>query len=175
MSLLPAAPVSAGRKEEKWFLKKTCGDSRRADLPALLGNRSQPEGTRKSGSLEKSAPTPAGATSWLPRRRSEPEGTEEKWFRQETVQRPCGLCPLSSADASLNRGNEENWFRRERSRLAANVTGGEPKGMRKSGSAKQMYLDDCSSLNWKVFRRARNKAVLAKDREVEEPSETILP
>src|ERR1039458_9436815 len=43
--------------------------------------------------------------------------------------------------------------------------------MRKSGSVKKMYRANCSSLNWKVFRRARNKAVLAKDREVEEPSE----
>jgi len=32
-----------------------CSDSRRADLLAVLGNRSQPEGTRKSGSLENSA------------------------------------------------------------------------------------------------------------------------
>src|SRR5580693_4222369 len=43
--------------------------------------------------------------------------------------------------------------------------------MRKSGSVKKMYRANCSSLNWKVFRRARNKAVLARDREVEEPSE----
>src|SRR5580693_3649295 len=42
--------------------------------------------------------------------------------------------------------------------------------MRKSGSVKKMSRANCSSLNWKVFRRARNKAVLAKDREVEEPS-----
>src|SRR6202790_705863 len=42
--------------------------------------------------------------------------------------------------------------------------------MRKSGSVKKMYRANCSSLNWKVFR-PRNKAVLAKDREVEEPSE----
>src|SRR5437016_2624537 len=34
-----------------------------------------------------------------------------------------------------------------------------------------MCRANCSSLNWKVFRPARNKAVLAKDREVEEPSE----
>src|ERR1700692_281034 len=45
------------------------------------------------------------------------------------------------------------------------------RGMRKSGSVKKMCRANCSSLNWKVFRRARNKAVLAKDREVEEPSE----
>lgn len=38
--------------------KNTCSDSRRADLLALLGNRSQPEGTRESGSLEKSAAVP---------------------------------------------------------------------------------------------------------------------
>ena len=38
MSLLPAAPVSAGRKEEKWFPQKTCNDSRRSDLLAFLGN-----------------------------------------------------------------------------------------------------------------------------------------
>src|SRR5579862_3681902 len=43
--------------------------------------------------------------------------------------------------------------------------------MRKSGSVMKMYRVNCSSLNWKVFRRARSKAVLAKDREVEEPSE----
>src|ERR1700731_1384434 len=43
--------------------------------------------------------------------------------------------------------------------------------MRKSGSVKKMCRANCSSLNWKVFRRARNKAVLAKAREVEEPSE----
>src|SRR5260370_28377558 len=43
--------------------------------------------------------------------------------------------------------------------------------MRKSGSVKKMYRANCSSLNWKVFRQAHNKAVLAKDREVEEPSE----
>src|SRR5579859_1385483 len=50
-------------------------------------------------------------------------------------------------DLGLNRGDEEKWFRKEN--VPAN----------------------CSSLNWKVFRRARNKAVLAKEREVEEPSE----
>src|ERR1700732_1198929 len=44
-------------------------------------------------------------------------------------------------------------------------------GMRKSGSAMKMYRGHCSSLNWKVFRRAGNRAGLAKDREVEEPSE----
>src|ERR1700680_1154745 len=43
--------------------------------------------------------------------------------------------------------------------------------MRKSGSAKKMYRGRCSALNWKVFRRAGNRAGLAKDREVEEPSE----
>src|ERR1035441_3159708 len=43
--------------------------------------------------------------------------------------------------------------------------------MRKSGSVKKMCRANCSSLNWKVFRRTRNKAVLAKDREVGEPSE----
>src|SRR5579862_2418026 len=34
-----------------------------------------------------------------------------------------------------------------------------------------MYRDHCSSLNWKVFRRAGNRAVSARDREVEEPPE----
>src|ERR1700758_4717664 len=43
--------------------------------------------------------------------------------------------------------------------------------MRKSGSVKKICRANCSSLNWKVFRRTPNKAVLAKDREVEEPSE----
>src|SRR5713226_7621463 len=43
--------------------------------------------------------------------------------------------------------------------------------MRKSGSVKKMYQGHCSSLNWKVFRRGGNKAVLARDREVEEPAE----
>ena len=67
MSLLPAAPVSAGRKEEKWFPQKTCNDSRRSDLLAFLGNRSQREGTRKSGSLEKSAAVPLRTRlPWLP-------------------------------------------------------------------------------------------------------------
>src|SRR6266852_4861403 len=44
-------------------------------------------------------------------------------------------------------------------------------GMRKSGSVKKMYQGHCSSLNWKVFRRAGNRAVLARDRKIEEPSE----
>src|ERR1700720_3260595 len=43
--------------------------------------------------------------------------------------------------------------------------------MGKSGSVRKMYRRHSSPLNWKVFQRARNKAVLAKDREVEEPSE----
>ena len=47
--------------------KKPCRDSRQADLPALLGNRSQPEGTRKSGSLEKGAAVPLRTRlPWLP-------------------------------------------------------------------------------------------------------------
>jgi hypothetical protein len=47
--------------------KKTCSDSRRADLLAFLGNRSQREGTRKSGSLEKSAAVPLRTLlPWLP-------------------------------------------------------------------------------------------------------------
>jgi hypothetical protein len=37
---------------------KNVHDSRRSDLLAFLGNRSQREGTRKSGSLEKSAAVP---------------------------------------------------------------------------------------------------------------------
>src|SRR6266852_1579802 len=44
-------------------------------------------------------------------------------------------------------------------------------GMRKSGSVKKMYQGHCSSLNWKVFRRAGNRAVLSRDRKIEEPSE----
>src|SRR5260370_36774048 len=43
--------------------------------------------------------------------------------------------------------------------------------MRKSGSVKKTYQGHYSLLNWKVFRRACNRAVLAKDREVEEPPE----
>jgi len=62
--------------------KTTCSDSRRADLLALLGNRSQPEGTRKSGSPEKSAAAPLRTRfPWQPLGRTgSAGGHEENWF-----------------------------------------------------------------------------------------------
>jgi hypothetical protein len=69
-------------------------------------------------------------------RRVRPDGHEEKWFPRKQ----CGDLVSLILGLGLNRGNEEKWFRKENVPWA------------------------CSSLNWKVFRRARSKAVLAKDR-----------
>jgi hypothetical protein len=63
--------------------KRTRGDSWRADLLVLPGNRSQPGGTRKSGSLEKSAAAPLRTRFPLAASRGErarPGGHEENWF-----------------------------------------------------------------------------------------------
>ena len=66
---------------------KNCNDSRRSDLLAFLGNRSQREGTRKSGSLEKSAAVPLRTRfPWLPLgRRARPGGHEQNWFLRKKL------------------------------------------------------------------------------------------
>jgi hypothetical protein len=57
------------------------------DLLAFLGNRSQREGRRKSGSLEKStAVPPANPTPWLPLGgRARPGGMRESGFFEKSI------------------------------------------------------------------------------------------
>ena len=88
-----------------------CSDSRRADLLAVLGNRSQPEGTRKSGPLEKEYCGPLGNPISLAASRANGlgrAGHEENWF----LRKKYGTY-WWDLDFGLNRGNEEKWFRKE--------------------------------------------------------------
>jgi len=56
----------------------------------LPGLRSEPEGTRKTGSLEKKAVHPGEPDLLAPLAQFSPGRNEEKWFRRERVRRLSG-------------------------------------------------------------------------------------
>jgi hypothetical protein len=146
--LASRAAIPAGRNEGKWFPRKKVHCTPANPISWLPGLRSEPEGTRKTGSLEKKQCIPASPTSWLPWRRSRREGMR----KSRSLEKEYGDSPAA----------QTSWFPGR---------GSEPRGMSKSGSSKKMCRHHSSSLNWKVSRRARRAVGFARDRKVEGPAE----
>jgi hypothetical protein len=153
--LASRAAVPAGRNEENWFPRKKVQCIPASPISWHPGLRSEPEGARETGSLEKkcSGP-PASLISWLPGLRVRTGRNEENWFPRKKVQWTPGDPDLLASSAAVPAGrNEENWFPRKTGQcIPASPISRLPwrrsrrEGMRKSGSVEKEYGDSPAAL-----------------------------